>query len=116
MSSSTSVARPDSRVQTTHRTSARPRFRLLFLYLALGLAILIGVGAVLCAKLWPFSRKAVVEDLAEASDSQGTIRSYHPTYFPVPGCVLEGVEFFHGPNHLKFITIEKLRIEGSYSG
>jgi len=79
-------------------------------------ALLFLVGGVLAAKLWPFSQKAVMENLAEASDSKVTIRSYKPTYFPSPGCILDGVEFRHGEQQVQFITIEKLTIEGSYSG
>jgi hypothetical protein len=33
--------------------------------------------------------------LQESSDSTVTVRSFHRTYFPSPGCVLEGVEFHH---------------------
>jgi hypothetical protein len=73
------------------------------------------VVAVLGAKYWPFSENAVREDLAEASDTTVTIRSYHPTYFP-PGCTLEGIEFRHGKNNFKLITINKLLVEGSYLG
>ena len=67
-------------------------------------------------RIWPFTEKAVVQDLTEASDSTVTIRSSHRTYFPSPGCILEGVEFHHGPDHWKLITIDRLTIEGSYSG
>jgi len=80
------------------------------------LALLVGAGILLGSKFWPFSEKSVIEDLAEASDSTVTVRSYHPTYFPVPGCVLEGIEFRHGKNHFRLITIERMRIEGSYAG
>jgi hypothetical protein len=68
------------------------------------------------SRVWPFTETAVVQDLSEASNSTVTIRKSHQTYFPVPGCVLEGVEFHHGPDNWTLITIEKLTIEGSYSG
>ena len=79
-------------------------------------ALLFIVGVVLIAKFWPFTQKSVIENLAEASDSKVTILNYRPTYFPSPGCVLEGVEFRHGEPQAQFITIEKLIIQGSYSG
>jgi hypothetical protein len=79
------------------------------------LPILIVIGIFCCYEYWPFSEKAVQEDLAEATDSQVTIRSYHPSYFP-PGCTLEGVEFHHGANRFKLIMINKLVVEGSYVG
>lgn len=90
--------------------------RLLLTAIGVAAVVFVIVGAVLCARFWPFSQKAVADDLAEAGDSTIAIRSYKPTYFPSPGCVLEGVEFRHGKNQAQFITIEKLTIEGSYSG
>jgi hypothetical protein len=67
-------------------------------------------------RFWPFTDTAIVQDLAEASDSTVTIRGSHRTYFPFPGCILEGVEFHHGTDKWTLITIDKLTIEGSYSG
>jgi hypothetical protein len=87
----------------------------------LGLAV--AVAAALCvvlllwAELWPFQRKPVVQDLEKASDSKLSLRAFHRTYFPFPGCVLEGLEFNHGSNTSKpLITIERLTIRGSYLG
>src|SRR4051812_33906983 len=78
------------------------------------LTILIS-AVVLYRWIWPFSEKSVLQDLSEASDSTVTTLKYHAKYFP-PGCVLEGLEFRHGADHFKLITIEKLIIEGSYVG
>lgn len=69
----------------------------------------------LYVKLWPFSQQSVTEDLAEATGSTVTIQHYQPTYFP-PGCVLDGVEFYHGQNHFKLIEAQKITIQGSYTG
>jgi hypothetical protein len=66
---------------------------------------------------WPFAEPAVLQNLAEAGDSQVRVRDFHETFFPSPGCILEGVVFEHGPNEAKpLITIEKLTIQGSYLG
>ena len=78
--------------------------------------LLVGASVLLATKFWLFSERSVVQDLAEASDSTVTIRGYHPTYFPVPGCVLEGVEFRHGNSGFRLITIDRMRIEGSFTG
>ena len=79
------------------------------------------VAAALCvvlllwAELWPFQQKPVVQNLEEASDSKLRLRAFYRTYFPLPGCVLEGLEFNHGSNRSKpLITTEKLIIRGSY--
>lgn len=86
------------------------------------LIILLAVAAI-CAltffwrRFWPFEPQSVIENLQEASDSRVQITTFRRTYFPSPGCVLEGVVFVHGtnpPRHL--ITIRKITITGSYLG
>ena len=115
MSSSIGVAGSrSSSSRATERTFTASCVRKYLIIFTVCVGILI-VAAVLCVKYWPFSENAVREDLAEASDSTVTIRRYHPTYFP-PGCTLEGVEFRHGNNNFKLITITKLVVEGSYFG
>lgn len=115
MSSSSGVAPSHSEI-VTPRPSSRSRVRLVLIGTAAFALLLLGISIVLRSKFWPFSEKSVVENLAEASDSTVTIRSYHPTYFPVPGCVLEDVEFRHGDRQFRLIAIERMRIEGSYAG
>ena len=113
MSSATDVAHSHTAYPARSTAWSWPR---ILLIAGASAMVLISVGATLCAKFWPFSEKSVLEDLSEASDSSVTIQGYHPTYFPVPGCVLYGVEFRHGKEHSELITIQKLRIMGSYSG
>jgi hypothetical protein len=116
MSLPATTSTPPVRVQqdAPRPLHSRPR-RFKAIALVVAVAVLICVAVVLYVKIWPFSQKSVLQDLAEASDSQVTIQNYQPTHFP-PGCVLEGVEFRHGSDHFKLITIEKLVIEGSYLG
>jgi AsmA-like protein len=114
--SSIDVVGPRTSTRDAHRSETRAKLRKTIPIVALVAAAVLCVAAVLCAKYWPFSEKAVQEDLAEAADSSVTIRSYHPTYFPSPGCILEGIEFRHGTNQFRLITIDKLIIEGSFSG
>jgi hypothetical protein len=114
--SSIDVVGPRTSTPDAHRSETRAKLRKTLLIIAIVAAAVLCVAAVLCAKYWPFSEKAVQEDLAEAADSSVTIRSYHPTYFPSPGCILEGIEFRHGTNQFRLITIDKLIIEGSFSG
>ncbi len=83
------------------------------LLLALAGAVLCVVALALCRRA--FGQAAVLQDLREASDSQVEVRAFHQTYFPFPGCILEGVVFRHGPPQAKpLITIEKITIRGSY--
>jgi hypothetical protein len=114
--SSTDVVGPRTSTRHSHRSESRAKLRKTLLILVLVAAVTLCVASVLCVKYWPFSEKAVREDLAETADSSVTIRSYHPTYFPSPGCILEGIEFRHGANQFRLITIDKLIIDGSYSG
>ena len=108
---------PELRNPAVHQSS--PKFsrgkRVIIIIAAVAICVATGL-AILWSRVWPFTEKAVVEDLAEASDSTVTIRGSHLTYFPSPGCILEDVEFRHGPDKWTLITIDKLTIEGSYSG
>lgn len=82
----------------------------------------IAVVAILCAlgfmlgKHWPFSQDEVLQRLQEAVDSQITVRAFHKTYFPFPGCVLEGLVLRHSSAPKPLVTIERLSVQGSYVG
>ncbi len=97
------------------QTRPQPSRRWIIIVALVFVALLIGLG-VLYREAWPFTQRAVIEDLAEASDSKVTIRSYRQTYFPSPGCIIEGLEFRHGNRQFKLITIDKLIVQGSYLG
>jgi hypothetical protein len=88
--------------------------------LALVAAIALGMvclSVLLLSRFWPFGRNAVLQDLAQASDSTVEARAFHKTFFPFPGCVLEGVVFDHGEKSGQPLnTIERLTIRGSYVG
>ena len=114
LTSANTPADPDKTTRKTSRRSSHAK-TIIFIVAAVVL-IAAGLMMLLWNRFWPFTEAAVVQDLAEASDSLVTIRSSHRTYFPFPGCVLEGVEFHHGPDNWTLITIDKLAIEGSYSG
>src|SRR5690348_13832317 len=77
-------------------------------------AALIALGAI----YWPFNRAAVLKDLAEASLTSVDAGSFRRIYFPHPGCVLQHVTFRHNSKAgtPPLITVETLRIEGSFTG
>lgn len=69
------------------------------------------------SRYWPFAENVVIEELHQASDSQITVQSFHRTYFPYPGCILEQVAFTHGSGIAKpLINVEKLTIQSTYVG
>lgn len=95
----------------------RARSSKLLIVLGSVAVILVGALAMVLSRRWPFAQAPVIQDLREASDSQVAVRSFHETYFPSPGCVLEGVTFRRGPSGATpLITIQKLTIQGSYHG
>jgi hypothetical protein len=85
---------------------------------ALVIGAIVVVAFVFLASYWPFRRAAVLKQLEDASLSRVNASAFHETYFPRPGCVLEHVTFQHDsiPGSPPLITVEKLRIEGSFSG
>lgn len=108
-----SVAAPSRNSSDTDRGSRHRRT------LALGLIVFaacMAATALLWHRWWPFEQPTVIENLQEASDSQVHARAFHRTYFPSPGCVLDEVAFVHGTAARPLITINRLTIQGSYSG
>lgn len=91
-------------------TSVRRRWILLIIPLS---AVLF-LGMFVASQEWPFSEESIVKRLAEASDSAVSVRTFRRTYFPFPGCILDGLEFRRGSRNQTFITIERLSIEGNY--
>src|SRR3981081_945464 len=98
--------------------ASKPRFTRTFKIIAIALAaLLIGAAVVFRTRLWPFEQGPVLQDLKEASDSNISIRGFHRTYFPSPGCVIDGLAFHHGDATAQpLIAIERLTIHGSYLG
>jgi AsmA-like C-terminal region len=96
----------------------RPSHQRKVVAVSLGIAALaLGTAALLVHRFWPFQRAAILQDLSEASDSSVEIRGFRTTYFPFPGCVLDGAVFHHGEKSKRpLITIERLTIRGSYLG
>jgi len=84
----------------------------------LAMAAIIVAAVVLLVLRWPFRRAAVLKQLEDASLSKVDAGAFHSTYFPRPGCVIEHVTFQHDPKAVipPLITVEKIRIEGSFSG
>ena len=66
--------------------------------LGLGIAVVLLLLAIsFLVFLWPFRLDAVIKELADESDSKVTAGSFHATYFPHPGCILDQVIFQHNP-------------------
>ena len=85
---------------------------------ALVIVVLCSVALIFLARHWPFSRETVVKELEDESFSKVEVGRFHGTYFPRPGCVLEHVVFQHNrqAGTPPLMTIERIRIEGSFSG
>jgi hypothetical protein len=95
-----------------------PRSRKFVVPAACVTAVVLLAAVFFLAARWPFRREAVLKDLQDASLSKVDIGAFHGTYFPRPGCVLEHVTFQHNPRAgtPPLITVERLRIEGSFPG
>lgn len=110
------TAMPPSTSQTRHQGRQRRSGKIVIVILIV-VCVTIGAIAFGLSRKWPFAQAQILQDLQEASDSQLQVRSFRQTYFPSPGCILEGLVFHHEPGQAKpLITIEKLTIQGSYLG
>jgi AsmA-like C-terminal region len=100
-------------VQYDRPSKVRPG-RLALVALIVFAALVCG-SALLFTQFWPFDQKPITRDLEHASDSRVTMRGFHRTFFPHPGCVIDRVVFTR-PGNVKFITADRVTIQGSYSG
>ena len=79
-------------------------------------AILI-IVALTVALHWPFSEENVRKSLSDASGSAVQFESFDATYFPHPGCVVEGVTFRQrGSRSVPLLAIQRLTIASSMFG
>jgi hypothetical protein len=90
-------------------------------WLKLAVFSVLGLGLAAALSLvffWPFRLDAVTKELAGESDSKVTVGSFHSTYFPHPGCVLEQVIFQHNQQSgtPPLITAQRITIRGSFAG
>jgi len=107
--------------QVFPQTPVRPPRRLKPAALAglgLGLVSVSLLAIFLSAFFWPFRLDTVTKELADESDSKVTAGSFHATYFPHPGCVLEQVIFQHNPKSgaPPLITANRITIRGTFAG
>jgi hypothetical protein len=114
---SLSVSSPVDERENAAPPANRKRFRRNLAIVIASLCILLAAFAFAIHHWWPFTKSAVVQDLREAADSEVTIQSFRETHFPFPGCVMEGVSFYHANDKSKpIISINRLTIRGTYSG
>jgi hypothetical protein len=80
--------------------------------------VVVFLAILLLAFFWPFRLVAVTKELSDESDSKVTVGSFHATYFPHLGCILEQVTFQHNPGRgvQPLITIKQLTIQGTITG
>jgi AsmA-like C-terminal region len=102
-------------VATPPRLNQRRSFLVLYVALGIVLAVII-IAAILLHIYWPFTQSAVIKSLEDASSSRVTLKNFHATYFPYPGCVAEDVVFRRGSNTSipPLITIPELTIQSSF--
>jgi hypothetical protein len=81
------------------------------------LVVIAGIGLIVLVRNRPFTQKAVTTALEDRFARAVQIKSFRKTYLP-PGCVAEGISFFHRQRQdlPPLITVQTLIIRGSYNG
>ena len=97
----------------------RKRSSLLRWSLIVGACVVIAIGvvAILFARNWPFTPRAVTIALQDRFARTVEIRTFRVTYFP-PGFVAEGISFLHRKRKdlPPLITVQTLIVKTSYIG
>ncbi|GAC1626405.1 MAG: hypothetical protein PVS2B2_08410 [Candidatus Acidiferrum sp.] len=82
------------------------------------LTLALGVGGIILALHWPFSRDRVTQSLQEDFPATVTFEKFHSTYFPHPGCVADGLVFRRlgsSPATPPIVTIQRFTVEAHYT-
>ncbi len=99
--------------------SARSQTRFPKWIVPAGIVVLAITGGIVYLGLhWPFTEKAVIESLGEASSSKVEIGGFRSIYFPHPGCVATNVIFHYGSRNdiPPLISVQHVTMQSSFFG
>src|SRR5207248_9254238 len=79
------------------------------------IASVVLLTAILLTATSSYRRNVVIQDLEEATGTRLQVKHFRQSYFPHPGCEIEGLTFvLKEPSNAHLITIQKLIVVGSY--
>ncbi len=84
--------------------------------LAIVLLVVLLTGGIILIFHWPFSSQKVMQALQEDWPGQIGVQHFERTYFPHPGCVLDGVTLTRGANNSgpPLVAIRRMTIKANY--
>jgi hypothetical protein len=100
-------------LQATPRTTSTRRW---LLPLAIVILLALCIGGIILAFRWPFSSRKVTQSVQESWPGKIAVQSFHRTYFPHPGCVLENVTLTRGSDSSSppLVAIQRVTIQANY--
>jgi hypothetical protein len=100
-------------VQATPRTTSTRRW---LLPLAIVILLALCIAGIILAFHWPFSSQEVTQSVQESWPGKIAVQSFHRTYFPHPGCVLENVALTRGSDSSAppLVAIQRVTIQANY--
>src|ERR1700680_2607340 len=100
-------------VQATPRTTSG---RAWLLPLASVILLALCIGGIILASHWPFSSQKVKQSVQESWPGKIAVQSFHRTYFPHSGCVLENVALTRGSDSSgpPLVAIQRVTIKANY--
>ena len=74
------------------------------------------IGGIVLYTHWPFSKHNVTQSVQADWPGKIIVQHFHRTYFPHPGCVLEGVTLTKGADTspVPLVTIQRVTIKANY--
>lgn len=83
-----------------------------------GVAVILGVltGGLILARHWPFSANNIVQSIQEDWPGKIAVQHFQRTYFPHPGCVMDGVVLTRGEARggPPLVAIQRVTIAANY--
>src|ERR1700730_8325111 len=100
-------------LQATPRTTSTRRW---LLPLAIVILLALCIAGIILAYHWPFSSQKVTQSVQESWPGKIAVQSFHRTYFPHPGCVLENVALTRGSDSAgpPLVAIQRVTIQANY--
>src|SRR3984893_9499360 len=100
-------------LQATPRTTSTRRW---LLPLAIVILLALCIAGIILAYHWPFSSQKVTQSVQESWPGKIAVQSFHRTYFPHPGCVMENVALTRGSvsSGPPLVAIQRVTIQANY--
>ncbi|MDP9339404.1 MAG: AsmA family protein [Acidobacteriota bacterium] len=103
-------------IATEEKLHTKPATRRWAISIAVIVLAVLCIGGIILAFHWPFSSQKVIESVQEDWPGKISVQHFDRTYFPRPGCILDGVTLTRGAETSgpPLVAIRRVTIKANY--